>query len=67
MDWFEFLGGIRRWIWLIRMTGFVFVFQVNWYPWGDEAFEEARKRNVPIFLSSKYQSRLQIEVVLVDP
>ncbi|OVA15015.1 protein of unknown function DUF255 [Macleaya cordata] len=25
---------------------------VNWYPWGEEAFEEARKRDIPIFLSS---------------
>jgi hypothetical protein len=25
---------------------------VDWYPWGEEAFEEARKRDVPIFLSS---------------
>ncbi|XP_023004454.1 spermatogenesis-associated protein 20 [Cucurbita maxima] len=29
---------------------------VNWYPWGDEAFEEARKRNVPIFLSIGYST-----------
>ncbi|RZC51933.1 hypothetical protein C5167_020358 [Papaver somniferum] len=27
---------------------------VNWYPWGEEAFEEAKKRDIPIFLSSKY-------------
>ncbi|KAM7502151.1 hypothetical protein LguiB_001055 [Lonicera macranthoides] len=26
---------------------------VNWYPWTEEAFEEARKRDVPIFLSSR--------------
>uniref|UniRef100_A0A803MSW8 Spermatogenesis-associated protein 20-like TRX domain-containing protein n=1 Tax=Chenopodium quinoa TaxID=63459 RepID=A0A803MSW8_CHEQI len=25
---------------------------VNWYPWGDEAFQEARRRDVPIFLST---------------
>ncbi|KAL6505018.1 hypothetical protein OROGR_024835 [Orobanche gracilis] len=24
---------------------------VDWYPWGEEAFSEARKRDVPIFLS----------------
>lgn len=24
---------------------------VDWYPWGDPAFEEARRRDVPIFLS----------------
>jgi uncharacterized protein len=29
---------------------------VDWYPWGDEAFEEARRRNVPIFLSVGYSS-----------
>lgn len=28
------------------------ILKVNWYPWGEEAFEEARKRDVPIFLSS---------------
>jgi uncharacterized protein YyaL (SSP411 family) len=27
---------------------------VNWYPWGDEAFEEAKRRNVPVFLSIGY-------------
>lgn len=27
-------------------------FQVDWYPWGDEAFAEARRRDAPIFLSS---------------
>ncbi|KAK3041455.1 hypothetical protein RJ639_000432, partial [Escallonia herrerae] len=27
---------------------------VNWYPWGEEAFSEARKRDVPIFLSSNF-------------
>jgi len=25
---------------------------VDWYPWGDEAFEKARAKDVPIFLSS---------------
>ncbi|KAF9607389.1 hypothetical protein IFM89_034622 [Coptis chinensis] len=29
---------------------------VNWYPWGEEAFEEARKRDVPIFLSIGYST-----------
>ncbi|KAL8192031.1 hypothetical protein R6Q57_028152 [Mikania cordata] len=29
---------------------------VNWYPWGGEAFEEARKRDVPIFLSIGYST-----------
>ncbi|HVE91881.1 MAG TPA: thioredoxin domain-containing protein [Actinomycetota bacterium] len=27
---------------------------VDWYPWGDEAFEEARRRDVPILLSIGY-------------
>ncbi len=29
---------------------------VDWYPWGDEAFEAARRRDVPIFLSVGYSS-----------
>ena len=29
---------------------------VDWYPWGDEAFEEARRRDVPIFLSVGYSA-----------
>ncbi|XP_008789958.1 spermatogenesis-associated protein 20 [Phoenix dactylifera] len=29
---------------------------VDWYPWGDEAFEQARKRDVPIFLSIGYST-----------
>lgn len=29
---------------------------VDWYPWSDEAFAEARRRNVPIFLSIGYSS-----------
>ncbi len=27
---------------------------VDWYPWGEEAFEEARKKDKPIFLSIGY-------------
>jgi uncharacterized protein len=27
---------------------------VDWYPWGEEAFEEAKRRNVPVFLSVGY-------------
>jgi len=27
---------------------------VDWYPWGDEAFSEAERRDVPIFLSIGY-------------
>lgn len=29
---------------------------VNWYPWGSEAIEKARKENKPIFLSIGYSS-----------
>ena len=29
---------------------------VNWYPWGKEAFEEARKEDKPIFLSIGYST-----------
>ena len=47
------------------MMGFLLCFKVNWYPWGEEAFAEAQKRNVPIFLSSKSKSCLQVKVVLV--
>src|SRR5437870_2508711 len=27
---------------------------VDWYPWGDEAFEQVRARDVPVFLSVGY-------------
>ncbi len=29
--------------------------QVDWYPWGEEAFERARRDNKPIFLSVGYR------------
>jgi uncharacterized protein YyaL (SSP411 family) len=29
---------------------------VDWYPWGDEAFEEARSKDKPIFLSIGYST-----------
>ncbi|MFN2341303.1 MAG: DUF255 domain-containing protein, partial [Halanaerobium sp.] len=29
---------------------------VDWYPWGEEAFQEAEKRGVPIFLSIGYST-----------
>ena len=29
---------------------------VDWWPWGDEAFEEARRRDVPILVSVGYSS-----------
>src|SRR6185295_11266938 len=29
---------------------------VDWYPWGDEAFEKAKKEDKPIFLSIGYST-----------
>ncbi len=29
---------------------------VDWYPWGDEAFAEAKRRDVPVFLSIGYST-----------
>ena len=29
---------------------------VNWYPWGEDAFEAARAQNKPIFLSIGYST-----------
>jgi len=29
---------------------------VNWYPWGEESFQEARRRDVPVFLSIGYST-----------
>src|ERR1700731_3190791 len=29
---------------------------VDWYPWGDEAFEKARREDKPIFLSIGYST-----------
>ncbi|HAM01046.1 MAG TPA: hypothetical protein DCQ30_02280, partial [Acidimicrobiaceae bacterium] len=29
---------------------------VDWFPWGDEAFAEARRRDVPVFLSIGYSA-----------
>ncbi|MEX0834877.1 MAG: thioredoxin domain-containing protein, partial [Nitriliruptor sp.] len=29
---------------------------VDWFPWGDEAFAEAKRRDVPIFLSVGYSA-----------
>jgi uncharacterized protein YyaL (SSP411 family) len=29
---------------------------VDWYPWGDEAFAEAQRRDVPVFLSIGYST-----------
>lgn len=29
---------------------------VNWFPWGEEAFAEAKRLNRPVFLSSGYSA-----------
>ncbi|RPI56028.1 MAG: DUF255 domain-containing protein, partial [Deltaproteobacteria bacterium] len=29
---------------------------VNWYPWGEEAFDKARKEDKPVFLSIGYST-----------
>jgi hypothetical protein len=29
---------------------------VDWYPWGEEAFDKAREENMPIFLSVGYST-----------
>lgn len=29
---------------------------VNWYPWGDEAFDTARKKGIPVLLSVGYST-----------
>ena len=29
---------------------------VNWYPWGNEAFERAKKEDLPVFLSIGYST-----------
>jgi uncharacterized protein YyaL (SSP411 family) len=29
---------------------------VDWYPWGEEAFETAKRENKPIFLSIGYST-----------
>lgn len=40
-----------------RLTAFGDVGKpVDWYPWGPEAFEKARKENKPIFLSIGYST-----------
>lgn len=39
----------------IRMT-FCGTLQVDWYPWGEEAFEKARRDDKPVFLSVGYST-----------
>ena len=29
---------------------------IDWYPWGDEAFQKARDKNLPVFLSIGYST-----------
>jgi Highly conserved protein containing a thioredoxin domain len=29
---------------------------IDWYPWGPEAFEEARRRDVPVMISIGYHT-----------
>jgi uncharacterized protein YyaL (SSP411 family) len=29
---------------------------VNWYTWGDDAFEKAKREDKPVFLSSGYST-----------
>lgn len=43
----------------------IHVKKVDWYPWGEEAFEEARKRDVPIFLSSCFTLPSLLIVLIV--
>ncbi|KAM0841007.1 hypothetical protein ACQ4PT_059295 [Festuca glaucescens] len=38
---------------------------VDWYPWGDEAFEKARKLDIPIFLSIRATGELSLPSVLL--
>lgn len=45
---------------------FMFSLKVDWYPWGEEAFEKARKRNVPIFLSSAFAKPKSHEYIFIS-
>ena len=38
---------------------------VDWYPWGEEAFEKAHKENKAIFLSIGYSSLVSCDVRLI--
>lgn len=29
---------------------------VNWYPWGEEAFQEAKSKDIPVFLRTGYSA-----------
>jgi uncharacterized protein YyaL (SSP411 family) len=39
---------------------------VDWYPWGDEAFERARTEDKPIFLSIGYSTCHWCQVLYHD-
>uniref|UniRef100_A0A0E0N7B9 Spermatogenesis-associated protein 20-like TRX domain-containing protein n=1 Tax=Oryza rufipogon TaxID=4529 RepID=A0A0E0N7B9_ORYRU len=39
---------------------------VDWYPWGEEAFEKARRKDVPIFLSMESFENDEIAKILND-
>jgi uncharacterized protein YyaL (SSP411 family) len=32
---------------------------VDWHPWGDEAFEKAKREDKPVFFSSGYSIKLE--------
>lgn len=40
--------------------------QVDWFPWGEEAFEKARKENKPIFLSVSARGSRHLELGLLE-
>jgi uncharacterized protein YyaL (SSP411 family) len=44
---------------------------VDWFPWGEDAFAEAKRRDVPIFLSVGYSSchwgHVMVPELLLDP
>lgn len=52
----------REMVRLIKVSIF-WRLKVNWYPWGEEAFAEATKRDVPIFLSSNMKFIFALFVV----
>lgn len=39
---------------------------VDWYPWGEEAFEKAKREDKPIFLSIGYSWLTCIDVLVID-
>ena len=54
-------GGSPRYVNRLILEGSPYLLQhahnpVSWYPWGDEAFQRARRENKPIFLSVGYST-----------